>query len=189
MTTHVVYLTPHSAFLPQLRSDTLWGMLCWAMRMVHGEKRLEQMLESYHEGEPELLISSAFLWHRDEQGHKQHTFPRPTWRPDSPNLPRAEAMQRMSLYKRLKSIGTLPEKPFLDLLQGTLGHSLPELETALERQQQTSGLQPLPSYDVDSVTHNTIDRIKGGTLSIDGAGQLFHVEEQFVKSPVESGPG
>ncbi|RMG73182.1 MAG: CRISPR-associated protein Csm7, partial [Bacteroidetes bacterium] len=38
--TYVVYMKPRSGFRGSLRSDTLWGTLCWAMRLLYGETAL-----------------------------------------------------------------------------------------------------------------------------------------------------
>lgn len=41
-------------------SDTLFGAICWAWRLLHGKDDLEDLLEQYQQGKPPFLISSTF---------------------------------------------------------------------------------------------------------------------------------
>jgi len=55
-----VKLTPTSSFLTTLKGDTLFGQLCWALRYLEGETRLDKLLEGYTEGKPFVVVSDAF---------------------------------------------------------------------------------------------------------------------------------
>lgn len=52
-------LTPVTAFATELKGDTLFGQLCWALRHTLGNAALNQMLEGYTEGQPFLVLSDA----------------------------------------------------------------------------------------------------------------------------------
>jgi CRISPR-associated protein Csm4 len=49
-----------SSIMTPFHSDTLWGHICWALRYTQGEEELLDFLECYDNGEPPLVISSAF---------------------------------------------------------------------------------------------------------------------------------
>jgi CRISPR-associated protein Csm4 len=62
-------LTPLSAFGTPLRGDTLFGQLCWAIRLRFGVARLSELLDGYTHARPFAVASDAF-----PAGH----VPRPT---------------------------------------------------------------------------------------------------------------
>jgi len=49
-----------SAIITPFQSDTIFGHICWALRYVEGEEYLLDFLSAYDNGEPPLVISSAF---------------------------------------------------------------------------------------------------------------------------------
>lgn len=59
MQTHKITLTPKSAFGTALKGDTLFGQLCWAIRNRFGEKRLNDLLVNYTDGQPFVVMSDA----------------------------------------------------------------------------------------------------------------------------------
>lgn len=52
-------ISQESAFATELRGDTLFGQLCWAIRYLNGEERLKKLLSSYCE-KPFAIISDPF---------------------------------------------------------------------------------------------------------------------------------
>lgn len=52
-------LTPQSNFATPIRGDTLFGQLCWMIRYVFGEERLEALLSDYGTA-PFLVASDVF---------------------------------------------------------------------------------------------------------------------------------
>lgn len=58
-----------SAFATPVVGDTLFGQLCWAIRMRLGNERLSQLLEGYRNGSPFLVVSDML---------PQGVLPRPT---------------------------------------------------------------------------------------------------------------
>lgn len=69
MQTWKISLRPLAAFGTPLVGDTLFGQLCWALRLRQGETVLTQLLQGYTTGQPFLVVSDAF-----PSGH----LPRPT---------------------------------------------------------------------------------------------------------------
>ncbi|WP_248910491.1 type III-A CRISPR-associated RAMP protein Csm4 [Halocatena marina] len=55
-----VLLSPAGPFSEVPRSDTLFGAICWGIRLARGEEFLENVLARFRSGEPPFLISSAF---------------------------------------------------------------------------------------------------------------------------------
>lgn len=53
-------IRPLSAFATPLRGDTLFGQLCWALRLASGEEALVRQLEGYTQGAPFCVLSDAF---------------------------------------------------------------------------------------------------------------------------------
>ena len=64
-----ITLKPLTALGTPLAGDTLFGQLCWALLMRHGEAALDDLLYGYTEGHPFAVVSDAFA---------QGMLPRPT---------------------------------------------------------------------------------------------------------------
>ncbi len=60
MKTYRITIRPTSSFSSPLEADTLWGHLCWAIKYIDGEDKLNTFLSEYQSGAP-LLISNGFL--------------------------------------------------------------------------------------------------------------------------------
>jgi CRISPR-associated protein Csm4 len=60
MQTWKISLRPLAAFGTPLVGDTLFGQLCWALRLRRGEAGLTDLLAGYTEGRPFLVVSDAF---------------------------------------------------------------------------------------------------------------------------------
>jgi CRISPR-associated protein Csm4 len=174
---HAVLLYPQSGFKPELRSDTLWGTLCWAIRSVYGESKLKAWLEQY-EQEPPLLISSAFPFEEEPDGTISYFLPRPLLPPIKEGSGRPK-FEDMKLYKKEKRVKYLPLPTLQRMALGKLSDK--KLSEELRKDLGQKDKLAQPKVLTESFTHNTIDRLRGGTLQKDGeAGQLFHDEEQFV---------
>jgi CRISPR-associated protein Csm4 len=176
-TTHVVYLKPIGAggFRVPLRSDTLWPALCWAIRMVFDRATLENFLEDYKRQETEsqaFFLSSAFLFKEDEKGNKIHFFPAPLlpFRASETGSLASLSPRDIKLTirgnKKKEKLAGLLSKPHLEYVIGAGQPEIPKIKppTLLER----------------AMTHNTIDRIIGSTLTLNERGQLFHMDEYYI---------
>ena len=173
MQCNIIYLKPRSSYRPAMRSDTLWGAICWGMKMLYGEQRLLDFIESYESGEPvgdakPIYISSAFPY-LQQNGKRELYLPRPLLRLRQEELEEGatfrETIQksRAKKYSKPNPLMTLSEFKAGDWEPGGNHHN-----------------QPRPKVSVDPMTHNTIDRLTGSTLSSNGRGQLFHTEERRV---------
>lgn len=179
----IIYLLPHGSFQTRLRSDTLWGILCWGIRNVYGETALTEMLEKAAPANsdvatnPEFTISSAFPFSEtvDKPKEVNRYYP----------LPLHIAAQEDAVYENVqdyqkrkssKKVKFLTEEDFKRCLRGELKKS--DLLS-------TSSAEVKPQVESALTTHNTIDRINLSTLRKKAdngrlSGQLFHNEELFV---------
>lgn len=170
----VIYLYPESTFKTILRSDTLWGILCWGIRSVYGNEELEKILSTYNDI-PEFIISSAFPFVETING-KMHFFPKPIYNEEyieSDNLDRQEKLERAKNRKKIKKTNLLELSDFNKLINGT--NKLEEIVY--------SGNKYFVKIESETITHNTIDRLKGGTLKREHeSGQLFHIDEHYIET-------
>jgi len=167
-----VYLEPQNGYKTPLRSDTLWGILCWAIRSVYGEPKLEKFIADYNKGEDVFSLSSCFPY-TESNGVKTHFFPLPQIYRDNPLQAETfddcvrEMTNRKDIKKKLKYV---KQELFEQILKEG---KLPDDETLVK-------LPKPPAPASLPVTRNTINRVKGGTLERDGKGQLFHVDEHHL---------
>lgn len=175
---HIVYLYPKATFRTRLRSDTLWGLMCWGISLLYGEKGengLETFIEACQNGHPRFILSSAFPF-QEKKEEKKLFFPRPF-------LP-IERLEDDGKRKDLKKIKYLDKASVDMLVKGKLNeaslrdHLLDKMDDFKET-----------IIDSTSVTHNTIDRQKGGgtykDLTSNRAGQLYHTEDSYVSINLE----
>lgn len=60
MNLYKAIITPKSSFLTTLKGDTLFGQICWAVRYIFGENRLNELLCDY-DTKPFLVVSDGFV--------------------------------------------------------------------------------------------------------------------------------
>jgi CRISPR-associated protein Csm4 len=63
MDTYAIYLKPKGSFVSPIHSDTLFGAICWAIRVIYGAGPLEEILAAFN-GHPKFVPSSAFPYLR-----------------------------------------------------------------------------------------------------------------------------
>ena len=158
-----ILLEPRGAYRNELHSDTLFGLICWAIRQVFSEARLVELLEGFAADRPPFLLSSAFPCAKDGTTWKPF-LPRPLLPPpDLDNRSREEA-QRLKRYKRLRYI---PVDHFKQFLQGSYS----------EHSYYASGVWEDLGVPVPQTTdrlRSAIDRLSDTT---DGEGTLFAMPE------------
>jgi CRISPR-associated protein Csm4 len=198
----IIYLIPLGGYSTVLRSDTLWGMLCWGIRHLWGNETLDAFIDKAAAGQPEFVVSSAFPF-------KQHGreripfFPNPfKIAPDATPEEEETMLDIHRLRKKFKNIEWLSLEDFEAALKGELtAKTLLDrlrVENRIKKEADKEGFEFYPSgqtvrrtppeLEPNSLTHNTIDRLRGGTLDLPAldsddpertAGQLFHAEEFF----------
>lgn len=183
MDCQIVYLKPVGAggYKAELRSDTLWGALCWAIRSVFDEARLERVLSAYasDDADEAFYLSSAFPYLEDETG-KTCFFPMPM-QPFRHTVKEATASLTPTQIK-------LRERKKKSKEQGQQYLSKPHFEYLIGDGEPPLAVKKAPPVINRPMTHNTISRLTGSTLTIkekeedaQGSGQLFHTEELYLK--------
>ena len=164
----IFYLRPKSGLKTLLRSDTLWGNICWAIRMVYGEAVLVDYINNL-----DFKISSAFPYSRVDGVYTPY-FPIPLLGSAVRSAPAGATFDELSIWmteqkQKKKQSKFIPKDLFEQLINGEV------FEDDLETKKSTPGIKS------ETVTRNKIDRLKGGTFKGEGeAGQLFHVDEFHV---------
>lgn len=207
----IIYLIPRSGYVTDLRSDTLWGTLCWGIQYLwseadeNGETELTKFIRRCAAGNPDFVITSAFPY---KQHGKERIpfFPNPfLLAPEDDDTDLAKARDAYRLRKKLKKIKYLSLDDFREALHGRLssGDLLNRLREDYQRKMDAVEAgkdytpmpqtveQTAPQRHDHSMTHSTIDRLRGGTLSIqrevdgemESAGQLFHAEDIWWADP------
>ncbi|BBM69609.1 type III-A CRISPR-associated RAMP protein Csm4 [Rhodothermus marinus] len=184
MTLQAIYLYPRASFRTPLRSDTLWGLLVVALRVVAGDREADDFIAACEAGQPPVRLSSAFPFVEVSRGDGapviRHFFPRPVLPPPPLLEPsRADArtvFEQMKQGKKLRQIRWLPQELFERVLQGELD------EAGLQQALQQSGEQKQwPVILTQDNLHTSIDRLTGTTRMENDAGQLFYSHEYYLK--------
>lgn len=173
----IIYLQPRSAFTGEYRSDTLWGLICWGIRMIFSEKKLQDFLDTYKTENPALKVSSAFRYKEDDK-RRVRFYPRPMGRPF--NWEKADAgvsskIEKIDLHKKIKGykkIAYLEENNFISYLQG----KLLEIDIINKYEKWEKNFSLAGSFKSGERLHNRIDRITGTTSE----GALYSVEASFA---------
>lgn len=169
-----VYLTPLSSLKTDLRSDTLWGILMVAIRYVLGESKAEEIAQAYLRGQPPFVISSAMKFTTDS-GVRTCWFPRPIVHPPRVTVNTEEDLTR---HKMAKSQRVLPQDRWEQFITGEISElQIIEQLTA----EATDQNKTMPHFETQDVLHIAVDRMSGGTLELEGTGQLFYTDEGFVR--------
>lgn len=97
------------------RSDSLFGALCWGLRLFYGEEYLTQViLKSFLEGWPLFLITSFFPYQETNEGIT-HFFPNPV---KEPFIFRPQSMEEFYFLKYYNKRELITEKEFSDIING-----------------------------------------------------------------------
>jgi len=166
-----VILEPRGACTERLHSDTLFGLLCWAVRMVHGNARLEGLLAGFAEGRPPFLLSSAFPYRQlaaaaGARPAREFFLPVPRL-----PLPAGRDGTERADCKEFRRCEWMPWGEFVALAAGrtTLARFLAEGAWRRWRAPALAGRLRLRAR---------IDRLNGATT---GAGTLFAAPELWVQ--------
>lgn len=163
MAIHRYRIIPRSGFATPLRSDTLYGHLLWAAAMLEGETRVKELIESFADGSPPFILSSAMPADRLPM-------------PPLPAIPRARfkaqfagkgnLFEQLQHYKRFRKSGYWPLKRWHSL-QGRISQEA--LFTAWLVEESNRPKQPLVDDASNEMTeahqpHVSIDRASGSVL-------------------------
>ena len=161
-----IYLKPRSTYRTALHSDTLFGCVCWAIREVFSESRLEGLLKRFASGDPPFQLSSAFPF-RDAADGRTHFYPHPMLQPAE--LETSQKLAEAERQKRFRKVKWVTEATLGKFASGAWN----EGDYYASGAWQADG----PQLMAVEVQHNTIDRLSGGTTP---SGQLYSLTEYAV---------
>ena len=162
-----VYLKPHSTYRTVLHSDTLFGCVCWAIREVFSEAKLEELLAQFASGNPPFQISSAFPFRDNESDGRTHFYPRPMLMPTQFEIPKD--VDEAEKQKRFRKAKWITEETLSKFASGVWN----ETDYYASNTWDAEG----PEEMTLEVQHNTIDRLSGGTTP---SGNLYSLTEYAI---------
>jgi len=181
MTSMTVYLLPRSTMrgrrLP--RSDTLFGAICWGIRILFGQERLEELLLAFTPKTVPFLLSSMFEY-STIGAQITHYFPKPLANPYTPEsfAEKTPSIDELHALTLLKSMQTVRDDDFSDILQARK-HDHHFYEECLAHIQNASAPFHSISHLV-SISHRSMNRLLR-THEID---DIFYTDERaFPKHP------
>ena len=162
-----VYLKPRSTYRTVLRSDTLFGCVCWAIREVVSEAKLVELLQEFASKNPPFLLSSAFPFRDNESKGRTHFYPRPLLMPTEFEMPKdVDEAERQKKFRKVKWI---TEETLGKFASGAWNEA--DYYTSDIWQDEGPNLMDI------EVQHNTIDRLSGGTTP---SGNLYSLTEYAI---------
>lgn len=201
----IVHLQPRAPFTKGApRSDTLYGAISWAIRLLYGEEALIRLLEETEAAvsnrtAPPLVISSLFPSLRDREG-RLLLLPRPLMPPAVTGS--LDSLEDYQESKRLRRANLVSRSVFDAIAAGELDETALHSEfarrdagrfrlvsNAIVTSAEAERLRPLTRLVVNGETaRNTINRLSVSTA--DG-GQLFYQPitstRSLAKLGIESG--
>lgn len=191
----IVRIYPKSGFHTYLHSDTLWGNILYAYKLIYGENALISLLDSYMNNIFPFVVSSVFPFEFNDNKNDRYIyyFPKPILDSGIINI---ESSEDMSLLKEFKSIKFIERKIFEEYLNGTVNdkelfkrykiYKKEEEKDSSQRNQkmiEENSFRFIRNLQISYNLHNSIDRISGSTLEAEGRGQLYwEGEYTFFKS-------
>jgi len=196
--TYAVKLSPESAFQSFPSSDTLFGAICWGIRRLYGNDKLQEILRRLDTDSPAFVLSSAYPLLENGGNVSVPCYPKPI----SAGLKTADIedvakdikekdiksamVDVITMYKKFKKTEYISESLLLDMINGIGERSLFEryhkedinhvgsmLMTTKEHNSIWKDLNQL-SFKISTVQKNSIDRL---TMSTGGEGQTFYQPE------------
>ena len=164
-----VYLKPRTTYRTALHSDTLFGCVCWAIREVFSETRLEELLAQFASGNPPFLLSSAFPFQDNESDGRTHFYPRPMLMPTEFEIP--NNVDEAEKQKKFRKAKWITEETLSKFTSGAWN----EADYYASGTWDTEG----PEEITVEVQHNTIDRLSGGTGTTP-SGNLYSLTEYAI---------
>jgi CRISPR-associated protein Csm4 len=184
----IVYLKPGSSFRDNLRSDSLWGLICWGIKTLYSDEELNSFISGYSSGYP-LKISSAFKYVEDQKVRIRF-FPKPMLPPFDfqQMLEGKKKSEKMEIFKKLKdwkSQKMVSEAVFFRFLSGELNE-----KGFFGSSELWNAALLSKNFKEEAEIHNSINRLTGSTnpvLSEDGkeigkTGGLFSRDEIFTQT-------
>jgi len=158
----VINILPKSSFRINIDSDTIWGSIIWALKHIYSEKEFNEILEAFILKTPPFIISS-FLPSKKDKEKTIYYLPKPNIKLYTDGIDSSNLKE----YKKVKFI---PSSDFFFMIKSK--------ENQIEYISLESWKNSRVDLKTEQIQHNTIDRLKGGTLE----GSLFYTTELFYSN-------
>lgn len=181
----IVRIYPKTNFRTFLRSDTLWGNIVYAYKMLYGENKLRELLVSYSNGSIPFIVSTTFPFEIIQNGSIEfvYYFPKPILSGKSINASNPEEMATLKKFKKIKYV---EKKIFEDYINGLIDDTklyqmFRDYSNEMEKDERNrdkdivekNKFKSLGGISIIHNLHNSIDRMSGSTLQAEGRGQLY----------------
>lgn len=198
----IVKIYPKTNFHTFLHSDTLWGNLIYAYRMLYGIEATTKLLRDFHSDNLPFKVSSTFPFLKIKTNDQEvftYFFPKPI---TGVNLKDASNPELMAYMKEFKKVRYIEKNIFEKFLSGEYDENLlferfykwkkaeyelkyieekhinnPNREKELKNLIKTYSFNFTKGLSPTYNLHNSIDRMNSSTLKADGKGQLYWEEE------------
>ncbi len=165
----IIYLqtkTPFSKAVP--RSDTLFGAICWSIRLLYGEQELIDLLNGFQDNVAPFVLSSIFPYVQNMKGQKFLFFPRPML-PPKVSFTSKEEYEKQKKAKKAKFVSQTVFTAILDSSYEKKKDDFIAHAGVLMTQAEKDQLKPLAKFLVETeVARNTVNRLTNATIN------LFH---------------
>lgn len=197
MKTYAVKLIPVSAFQSFPSSDTLFGAICWGIKRLYGNDKLQEILRQLDTVSPPFVLSSAYPLLENGGNVSVPCYPKPI----SAGLKTADiediakkikgkdykcaVVDVITKHKKFKKAEYISASLFLDMINGIGERSLFEryqkdithVGSILMHIEEYNSIWKdsiHPPFRIATVQKNSIDRL---TMSTGGEGQTFYQSE------------
>lgn len=186
----VVRIYPKTNFHTYLNSDTLWGNIIYAYKLIYGVEETSKLLEKFFSSEIPFKVSSVFPFEIVKNGVEEiiYYLPKPIM---NVKVKEAENPEEMTYVKDFKRIRFIDKIIFEEFLKGEVDDSIlfERFFAWKSHSDESKKFRYKESLNPSYFLHNSIDRMNSSTLQVEGRGQLYWEEEFniFGNSLVKSG--
>ena len=157
-------IRPTSPFCTSLYSDTLFGAFCWSYKYIHGEEKLDSLIQQCIDGKPPLLFSNAFPHDAIPVPLQVMNFNRDFVRETDKEI----GKRNYQLNKKFKKAEYITVSAFQSLS-----------EKGFKGEKNTDIIVKSPLSEHDTI-RNLVSRDTGIVENRDGAGNLYAQTETFT---------
>lgn len=175
----IVRIFPKTNFRKTLRSDTLWGHIMVAYKVLHGDTDFSNLLKGFLDNEPAFRLSSCFPFKRKLDSENKELFieyfPKPMSKGVTNDMKSINEMIEMKKFKKVKFVS---KQIFEDYINGKLSDDDVFSYYFLGGESQEY-IDELYSAEIKTTynLHNSIDRMSSKTKETDDGGSLYWEEE------------
>ncbi|MEM1552782.1 MAG: type III-A CRISPR-associated RAMP protein Csm4 [Candidatus Bathyarchaeia archaeon] len=195
MPTYAIYLRPKSSVAAWLSSDTIFGAICWAIRLLEGSQALTRWLDRCQSETPEWFVSSAFPFF--DRNPPLHFLPKPlTLNPDAETVAESAADDKNRLLKAREGAKTISKATFVSenlfakavkgeltaksLLEQVLDGKVIAISDCLMAEEEQPSEMSTRLWTTVDTQHTAVDRV----LASAAEGLLYFDTEHFFNTRV-----